>query len=142
MVEVKGHLPRLVKTSLDPSKAGLAAVYEGQVMDRSLNVYSFRLTESPRPVFEPGKVQIKDARHVRLRGIFMQIVVYQNRAQEDVATPLILGRRLVDIPPVSRKSSWVWLMVLGGLVIFVALRLGLTLLPRGKGRGASFINCC
>jgi len=134
VVEVKGHLLRLVETPLDPSKAGLPAVYEGQIMDRSLNVYSFRLTESPRPMFEPGKVQIKDARHVRLRGIFMQVVVYQNRAQKDVATPLILGRRLVDIPPVNRKSSWVWPTVLGGVVILVALRLGLTLLPRVKER--------
>ena len=132
VVEVKGHLLRLEETPLDPSRAGLPVVYEGQIMDRSLKVYSFRLTESPRPAFEPGQLRIEDARHVRLRGIFMQVVVYQNREvpPTDVAAPLIIGRKLVEIPPVGRKTSWLWLLVLALLATVIAVRLGIVLLPK------------
>ena len=118
VVEVSGMVMRLEMTPLDPSKAGLAAVYEGQIMDRKSNIYSFVLTEPPAPPFAPGRIRVRNALRARLRGIFMQILVYGNREvpPKDVATPLIIGRRLERLkvkglapPPVS----WGWIAVLG-----------------------------
>lgn len=118
-VEIAGHLLRLEKTPLDADASGLAAVYEGQIMDPDSLVYSFVLTDLPRAPFVPGHVRPRDALRVRLRGVFMQVIAYQNNEDPPkyVVTPLIIGRRLVQLKRDrgSAVPAWVWIVGFAGL---------------------------
>ena len=133
MVEVAGRLLRLEKTGLDQDKAGLTAVYEGQIMDAKGHLYSFCLTKPPSAPFSPGTVRFEDGLRVRLQGVFMQIIVYRDRhiPPRNVATPLIIGRRLIEMQPAQTASdtiSWLWVALLAlatlgaGLWLFLAAR--------------------
>jgi hypothetical protein len=141
---VTGHLLRLERTPLDPAEACIPVVYEGQVLDNLNRVYSFCLTEPPRPPFVPGSVGIRDGLAVRLRGVFMQVIAYENRQEPPrmIATPLLIGRRL---EPIKRGAaagtdslSWPWLAILlvlgvvAAVALLAAARRG-RLAPRGIG---------
>ena len=125
MVEISGLLLRYERTPLDPGKAGFEAVYEGQILDADNHVCSFSVTE-PHARFVPGRVDIRDARRVRLRGVFMQVIVYQNQEHppKDVATPLVIGRRLVALPTPrfgARPISWAWIAALAAVTLAIGL---------------------
>lgn len=136
VVQVFGLLMRLEKTLLqDPEKAGLPAVYEGQIIDAKRNIYSFSLTEPPRPPLVPGRVQTRDRLRVRLCGIFMQNIVYKSRhiPPRLIATPLIIGRRLFLAQGGGRASgarSWVWTLLLAIAGLLLALRIVITVFRR------------
>jgi len=116
VAEVQGILLRLQSVPLsNPKEAGLQLIYEGQIMDSDTpdHIYSFVLTERPGAQFKPDRVTIDDALRVRLRGIFMQNIVYQNQQNppKRVATPLIIGRRLLKISrpsPETGPVSIIW----------------------------------
>lgn len=139
VVEVSGTLLRLERTPLNLSKAGLSAVYEGQIMDRDQHIYSFFLSEPPQPSLVPGDVRVRDSRRVRLRGVFMQVLVYENREDppKHVATPLIIGRRLVEIRkrrPGPGRIGWQWIVSLAVLTLAVGFWLFLRLPQRARRR--------
>lgn len=88
---VAGTLFRLKRTELHAGNAsGLTRVWEGQIIDRNLDTYSFYLTD------DPGPFEIKrDV--VALYGVFLKIIVYTNRTGEPFPSPLLVGRSLVRI---------------------------------------------
>ena len=124
VVEVTGRLLRLNKTMLQPGKATIPAVYEGQILDRDNHVYSFFLTEPPGPPFRPGAVRISDGIGARLRGIFMQVLAYDNRENppKTIVSPLLIGRRLIEISAPDTAPAplaWYWyaLITVGAVVL-------------------------
>jgi len=138
VVEVTGTLLRIEETELDYAQAGLRAIYEGQIMTADGALYSFSLTMRPQAPFAPGKVGVRDALPVRLRGIFMQVIVYENRENppKQIATPLIIGRSLTHIrlPPRPRGSfPWFTVSALLALAAGLAFTIVATLTsPRRK----------
>jgi len=96
---VSGTLFRLKRTALPPNNAaGLTHVWEGQIIDRDINTYSFYLTN------DPGRFAVKrDV--VALYGIFFKIIVYKNRANEPFPSPLLIGKTLVRIDERRRRAG-------------------------------------
>ena len=128
VVRIRGLLLRLVKTPLqEPDRAGLRAVYEGQILGAENRVYSFVLTEPPAAPLVPGQVTTRDGLRVSLAGYFLQVITYENRETPPrrTATPLIIGRELA----LTRKSpprgslAWPWLAVGAAALAWLAWRI-------------------
>jgi hypothetical protein len=140
VVQVQGHVLRLVRTELDASVAGLPAVWEGQVMDADRRVYSFVLTEEPElgEHGTDGVVQVRDALRAGIRGIYMQNIVYESRGGLAV-TPLIIARRLAiaeeGVSTAKSRRSWPWLMLAVGAAAVMVVRLRCVV--RGRWRHTS-----
>ena len=105
VVQVRGRLMRLAVTKLPDLSLGMDHIYEGQIVDRELDMYSFYILE------EPVGIQVMDD-EVVLNGYFLKQLVYQNRkvlpdgTRGLTATPLIVGRRLLRIArPAPRTGS-------------------------------------
>ena len=138
-VRVRGALLRLARTPLgDPGKAGLSAVYEGQILSADNRVYSFVLTEPPQAPYEPGRVRMRDGLRVGLAGFFLQVIVYANRQTPPVAvaTPLIIGRRLAPLKRAAsaRGVSWPWLLLGVAVLAWLAFRMTWAVVGRRRPR--------
>ena len=119
VVQARGLVMRLEKTDLASDKAGLPSVWEGQMVDRRNQLYSFVLTEPPHEPFRVG-LRMADGVWGDLRGIFMQVIAYPNREDppQYVATPLIIGKglRAAPVPPIRRPPvSWPWIAGMAAL---------------------------
>ncbi len=128
IVQVQGHVLRLVRTELDASAAGLAAVWEGQVMDADRHLYSFVLTEEPElgDRGAGGVIEARDGLRAGIRGIYMQNIVYESRGGL-VVTPLVIARRLAiaeeGVAAQNPRRGWPWLILAVGAVVLIVVRL-------------------
>lgn len=140
VVETRGIVLRLEETPVNPAKAGAPAVWEGQLLDRQNRLYSFALTDAPRPPLHVG-LRMRDRLWVRLRGVFMQVIVFENRETPPnlVATPFIIARELhpVEVGTFSPTFtlSWPWfaVMVLAAVALALRMSVGLFRPPRRRG---------
>jgi len=124
VVEATGRLLWLTRTELDAKVAPLTHVYEGQILDPDMRIYWFVLTETPGDPFVPGLVTLKQGLRARLRGIFMQVVVYRTRAGKDMAVPFLIGRRLESRQGLRSgvgMPSWPWLAGIAAAAVLLIL---------------------
>lgn len=139
VVEAKGVVLRLEKTPVNPAKAGAPAVWEGQLLDRKNRLYSFALTDPPRPPLRTG-LRMRDRMWARLRGVFMQVIVFENRETPPnlVATPFIIARELqpLDVGTFSPTLtlSWPWLVVMALAAVALAVRMSIGLFRSPRHR--------
>jgi len=94
-------------------------------VDRHLRPYAIVLTEKPPSRFTLPPDRGRDRIGVRVRGFFLQILAYRNRADKWVGAPFIIAQRLEPLPnpprPVDRVSRVTVAALAAVGVIFILL---------------------
>ncbi|MBM4047835.1 MAG: hypothetical protein FJ279_22245 [Planctomycetes bacterium] len=117
--QVMGTLFRLQPTPLPADNpTGLPTLYEGQIVDRDVNMFSFYVLE------EPGNVRLKED-SVLLNGVFLKVIAYKARSGQFHASPLLIGKRLVKVPQQHPRggtaTGWATVMWIGLAAVVAAI---------------------